>query len=330
MKYVRKYWHVILILAIGVVLGYGAAFLNLNWRERNFLNSSYPLRANDESFRFVHALVAYETPQATVLPEYAELKRKVETLIHEKLQDGTAESISVYYRDTEASRWIGVNEDTAYYPASLLKVPLMIAYFKAEESDPSLLQRKIVYVPISVGDKYEAPSQLTSGRSYTIQELIEKMIIDSDNGATFTLVNRIDPDLLASVYRRLGITDPGDDSATYRIPTETYALFFRTLFNGTYLTPSASERALEILSRTTYKDGLAAGIPEGIVVSHKYGEHVAQKDGAPVGEELHDCGIIYKPDHPYLLCVMTRAKTLDAAKSVIKTISELVYSHLST
>ena len=327
LRNIRRHWWTLAILTFGITIGYGVAFVQSTLYERTLVNSFHPLRDKDNSLPFVHPLLAYETPQATVLPEYAALKRKVLRFVDERLSGGIVESISVYYRNVESSRWIGINEDVAYYPASLLKVPLTIAYFKAEESDPLLFSRHIVYEPISPGLDFETPSKLTPGRSYSVEELIEHMIINSDNGAAFTLFSRIDPDLLASVYRRLGITDPGDDSSTYQIPTKTYAFFFRTLYNGTYLTPSTSERALELLARTTYKDGLVAGVPEGTAVAHKFGEHVIAENGAPKGEELHDCGIIYKPGQPYLLCVMTRAKTLEAATSVVSAISKLVYEN---
>ncbi len=320
----------IVVLAIGLLLGYGIASTQLRLQQEDFLNSFYPLRADDTTLSLVHPLIAYETPQATGLPEYADLKKKVEALINEKLHGGAIESISVYYRNIETSRWIGINEDTAYYPASLLKVPLMIAYFKAAESDPTILKRRITFEPISGGADFEAPTGLSVGSSYTVQELIEHMIIDSDNGATFTLFSRLDPDLLATVYKRLSITDPGDDSSIYQIPTKTYALFFRTLYNGTYLTPSASQKALELLSQTTYTNGLVAGVPKDTIVAHKFGEHVLEENGKPIGEELHDCGIVYKPNHPYLLCVMTRAKTRESAESVISAISRVVYENESS
>src|SRR3989344_6853468 len=153
------------MLGLGAALGYGVAFAQMSLRERAFVSSFHPLRA-DDSLPLVHPLLAYETPQATTLPEYAALKREFEDVVNEKLRDGTTESISVYYRNVESSRWIGVNEDTVYYPASLLKVPLMIAYFKAEESDPSLFSRRIVYKSISGGADFEAPSELISGSSY--------------------------------------------------------------------------------------------------------------------------------------------------------------------
>jgi hypothetical protein len=48
--------------------------------------------------------------------------------------------------------------------------------------------------------------------------------------------------------------------------------------------------------------------------------------GAVSGVELSDCGVVYYPKHPYLLCVMTSAKDIPTASTVIANISRIAYS----
>ena len=81
-----------------------------------------------------------------------------------------------------------------------------------------------------------------------------------------------------------------------------------------------SEKALELLSKTTFNDGIVAGLPENIVVSHKFGEYIL-----PDEIELHDCGIIYYVQNPYFLCVMTRGKDEGELKNTISGISKIIY-----
>ena len=83
---------------------------------------------------------------------------------------------------------------------------------------------------------------------------------------------------------------------------------------------------MEILSKTTFKEGIVAGVPEGTVVAHKFGQFLSTTNTAD-GVELHDCGIIYYPDYPYLLCVMTKGNSLDELKNVIKGISKITYEN---
>ncbi len=314
-----------MLFILGAALGYGSASMRAFAERTALLASVYPLRSADSSLPLIHALVAYETPEAVDFKEYVSLKEHVQNVILDLTAAGVAETVSVYYRNLKTARWIAIDKNARYYPASLLKVPVLIAYYKQRESDPNLFDEYVTYKRIGSGNKFEAESTLEVGRSYTVRELLERMIIDSDNGATYTLLSQIDENTLAEVYSDLGIEDPGDDSSRYQISSKMFALFFRILYNATYLSPKASEEALELLTRTTYMNGLVAGVPEGIKIAHKWGEHVVSERGGVPSEELHDCGIIYLPEHPYLLCVMTRAATLEAAESVIASISKTVY-----
>jgi beta-lactamase class A len=95
------------------------------------------------------------------------------------------------------------------------------------------------------------------------------------------------------------------------------------LYNGTYLNRTYSERALELLSKTRFTDGLAAGIPAGIPLSHKFGV-----SAQPTGEkQLHDCGIIYDTQtKTYVLCVMTTGDDYRQMADVIRDVATAVHN----
>lgn len=311
------------LLAVGFSTGYMQGKTN----EANLIKGSLsPIKESGTSYAFVHPLLAYRTPEATDLGEYTSLKTALQANIHSATQSG-ASRVSVYFRDLDAGRWIGINQEEAYYPASLLKVPTMIAYYKQAEENPTLLQDTVSYDPrVLPNVPFEMPSNLVSGRAYPIHDLITSMIVDSDNGATFSLLSRINQNYLNGVYIALGVPDPGDNSATYKISARTYALFFRVLYNASYLSSLYSEQALKLLSEVSFTKGLVAGIPSGTTVAHKYGEHVVSVNGSATGVELSDCGIIYYPAHPYLLCVMTNAKDEPSAEKTIADISSATYA----
>lgn len=319
-----------ILLLVGFIAVFIAGYEVSNIRaqsERNSLISAFKPLRQDTDWKFVRPLLVYETPETTSLTEYQKLKTKIQRLIDAAVASGNVSEVSIYYRNVSSGKWIGINQNVPFYPASLLKVPVMIAYFRQAEADPQLLDSRIVYQPITTGDIFEMQSSLTAGRSYTVRELIEYMIIESDNGATYTLIDAIDPITLNEVYSDIGIPRPAADTSTYQISTRTYALFFRILFNTTYLSPEYSEEALRLLSKTTYRDGLVAGVPESVTVSHKFGEHIVSTDRKNAeGVELHDCGIVYHPREQYLLCVMTRAKELSDATNMIQSISRETYN----
>jgi hypothetical protein len=78
-----------------------------------------------------------------------------------------------------------------------------------------------------------------------------------------------------------------------------------------------------------YKDGLIAGVPSNITISHKFGERELTDEKGNVVNQLHDCGIVYYPEHPYLLCIMTRGKNIDNLSRSISAISKIVYQEVS-
>ncbi len=71
-----------------------------------------------------------------------------------------------------------------------------------------------------------------------------------------------------------------------------------------------------------------AGLPNNVAVSHKYGEYVTTGDNTINAVELHDCGIIYQPNNPYLLCIMTQGKDQSDLASIIASVSKVVYEEV--
>jgi beta-lactamase class A len=83
-----------------------------------------------------------------------------------------------------------------------------------------------------------------------------------------------------------------------------------------------SSKALELLTKTVYDKGLRAGVPEDIKIAKKFGERTYWDRDA---FQLHDCGIIYHPSKPYILCVMTKGDSFSQLEKIIQDISSLVY-----
>lgn len=316
-----------MMLGLGLALGY---LLGNAGTASSLATVSQSFRALEEkgtSYTFVHPLLGFRTPAAVTLGQYTDLNAKLQALVTGARREGLTRA-SIYFRDLGTGLWVGINENDTYYPASLLKVPVMIAYEQQAEENPGILDQPVTYSPSLIPpDPFDATSTLIAGRAYTVRSLISSMVVDSDNGATFALLSHINPDYLDSVYNSLGIPNPDSDSSTYQISARTYGLFFRILYNATYLSPDSSERALELLSHTTFNDGLVAGVPEGTPVAHKWGEHVLSSDGKnATGVELSDCGIVYYLQHPYLLCVMTSGQDVPTDESFIKSASSITYA----
>ncbi|MBI5044617.1 MAG: serine hydrolase [Candidatus Levybacteria bacterium] len=255
------------------------------------------------------------------------LDDKLQNLIAKLKNQGKVVDVAIYYRDLNNGPWFGINEKMDFSPASLLKLPVLMAYYKQAEITPEILKQKIT---IS-GKKYVIPQDivpkmaLEEGKSYTVEELLERMIVYSDNQALVLLSENISEELINKVTIDLGIVTPTENSALVDFMTvKDYSGLFRVLFNASYLNQEYSEKALKLLSNSDFKSGIVAGVGKDVVVAHKMGE---REISASI-KQLHDCGIVYIPNNPYLLCIMTRGKDFTELSSVIRDISSTVHLEL--
>lgn len=323
------------ILLLGFVFGVAVhKFISTNSRDA-LVDAIRPLRQSNTAYLFTHPLLSYEVPESTVFDQYIPLKKELQNFIDSQIRDHKVYRVSLYFRNLNLGRWVGIHENDTYDPASLLKVPIMIAYYKYAEGHPWILDKQAVYSAtanqLMKKENFAEHSTLKVGQTYSVAELIWSMITESDNGAKNLLLMTGEPrdDDFRSVFTDLGIILPAAES-NYLISVKTYSLFFRVLYNATYLNPRFSEDALSLLSKATYADGLVAGIPSGTAVAHKFGEHIVRNsNGGAGGAELHDCGIIYHPQTPYLLCVMTTGPDSLNLSNTIKGLSRIVFDSVS-
>jgi beta-lactamase class A len=236
----------------------------------------------------------------------------------------------VYYRDLNNGPWLYTGDKHEYKPASLFKVPLMIAFFKEAAKRPELLQQEVFYETAVENQAQQNidGTELTIevGQTYTVQDLIERMIIYSDNSAAYLLLDQIDPQIVTTVFHDLDVPIAGVERSTSVFGPRTYASFLRVLYNGTYLNKEYSEKALEILSRTTFQHGMRAALEANTTASIKFGVAV-NPDGS---KQLHECGIVYwENTNPHLLCIMTTGDDYLSMASFIQSVTKEVQAAVS-
>jgi beta-lactamase class A len=271
--------------------------------------------------RLTNKLLDYDIPPSDELGTY---KNDLQNVVNSYIYENKASKIAVYYRDLNNGPWVGVNDSEQFIPASLLKLPLMMVYFKLAETDPSILEKKYTFHAGESGvvtSMNYSKNTLEDGKVYTVTELINRMIIHSDNDALFILTTNVDVNEQKELFIKLGFPLP--ENVTYSqefMSARNISSFFRVLYNATYLSEESSEKALKILTKSDFPYGIVAGVPKGIEVAQKYGERTIEEQ-----TELHDCGIVYYPNHPYALCVMTEGSDFHNLSTIIKDISKLTY-----
>lgn len=328
----KKYLVLIFTLLLFVVTAVGVYFFfKIEQKNQTLNEKNIGFKSCQDQYPFISSEIDCGSINERV-EQVESLDRAIETFANQEEKSGSVEKVSVFFRDLNTRRWFGVNENVNFYPASLAKLPIAMMTYKSAEVNSRILDVALPIteedVALNTGQHYQPEQSFEAGQSYPVRELIKKMLTHSDNAP-------VNPLLSASamfknaVLTDLGIYYPpekGEADGHWNVTAKSYANLFRILYNASYLRHEYSNTLLKELSESTFKNALVAGVPDNVQVAHKYGETSLRDDvTGEIITILNDCGIIYKPDSPYILCIMTQGKEYSDLERVIKTISKTVY-----
>jgi len=306
----------------GVIVMWSSLFL--------LRNDATIVEVHSGGYEFISPLLACEVGDRLSATELRPLRKKVEQIVKNLQNQGLVSHVSVYYRLLNSGPWFGIQEQEKFSPASLFKVPLLMAVLKLAEEDPELLMQKITfdYVPTEESNLVQniLPEEvMTPGESYTVEELLYRMIVHSDNSAAYLLNAIVSEDLYWGMLEDLGIVI-GEELENF-LTVDEYARIFRVLYNASYLNRTMSERALGLLAQSRFDQGILSAIPQNISVAHKFGERSLEYPDGSLELQLSECAIVYVPGQPYLLCIMTRGEDFNALTSGIHQVSTRVFDY---
>lgn len=320
----REKLFVLLAFMMGIVVGFSVHFFI-----GNRMSSHKPgyQEKHEGQVSHINPLLACDVAEDLLGdPELIPFKDEIKAFITARMDKRWASRVSVYFRELNDGHWFSIGDTEKFTPASLRKVPLMIALLKQSESDHKLLDRLVTFdlsTDYNAAQNVKPARSLVLGNSYSIRDLIVRMIVNSDNNAFTLLTKYVDGRQLDIIYANLHLLNPRAISDDDFLSVQTYESFFRILYNASFLSRGASDWALALLAKSDFRSGLVAGVPPSIEVAHKFGE---KSDATSGTVQLHDCGIIYYPKHPYLLCVMSQGANFEYLDDVIAEISRLTFN----
>ena len=298
----------------------------------DFINQFKSQRMASSKYLYTSPLIGIDSPKATTFGLYTDLHDVIQNRINQAKKVGV-DYVAVYVRDLNSSLWFGIDEFFFFFSASLLKLPFAFAAYKATENDKELRDSKFIYTQelanINLKRVNASPSELIVGSSYTLRDLVRIMLEDSDYGARDMVAMFTPADAIQEIYTVIGLNVP-NPSVSFQMSAKAYALFFRMLYGATYLNEQNSNTILKLLNESSFDLGIKRYIPKTIVVSHKWGVLNLPKDEKGVEEqELHDCGVVYAPDRPYIICIMTKGPDQQVLADVIADISKETYNYFT-
>jgi beta-lactamase class A len=238
--------------------------------------------------------------------------------------DGVPGRISVWCGPLDtALPWYRRLADEPHYPASLMKVPLMVAAYRAHEAGEVDLDAQVPVrnrfasaVPgapefgLPGGPENDPSVWQVLDETATLRWLCERMIVASSNLAANVLWAHVGAERVAEVWRRAGATGSAvlraiDDRAAREsgidnvVTAIDLARLFDSLGTGRLAGDVATAAMLDTLAMQERREDLPSGLPDGVRVAFKNGW---------VSGVRHAGGIVYpdgRPPFTLVVCATT-------------------------
>jgi beta-lactamase class A len=326
-----KYLKISLFLLL-ILLCFSGGFFYANKANANKVKQvSKIVAATRSNSILLNPILPYVNEIGLDYHELKSFKPKIETYINSKKSENPDLHISFYFRDLCGGLWSGVNENEFFSPASLFKLPVMIALLKKAEKDPEALKIGVKYKAKDYENiEEESGFKKEEGKFYTTDDLLTQMICYSDNTASLILLSFLGDSSILKVISDLNMNVSSQyDNNTNFVSVKAYAGIFRVLYNASFLNKEMSEKALGLLSKSTYNKGIRSAVPAQIVVAHKYGKRDVIGDNGKINSvQLHHFGIVYHSKKPYIIGVMTRGGSIALKEKIIHDIAEIAYNEV--
>jgi beta-lactamase class A len=238
------------------------------------------------------------------------------------LEEKYPDSISIYYENINTGANISVGKELRLFPASLSKLVQAILIVKKVETGQLKWDQELALTEPDISSESGELYKTIGAKKLTVKYLLEELLINSDNTAQNVFRHHLDIQDYVSFQQTTGLEDLYNEKGF--ISAKEYTRILRVLYTSNYLEPENSEKILEWMSQSKFKDYLSSGIPNDIKFAHKYGENILYNIFA-------DSGIVYIKDKPYMLTVIIKGKdsTLETRNwvvSLMKEISEKAYA----
>lgn len=305
----------LVVLLVSVVLNIIVLSYIFTPQDKNTANTTAVLRS---TYSLLSPRVFIENPN-DILINFMNLRTSLR-----QYTDSIKIPLGVYFEYLPSGISIGINEKESYVLASLLKVPLVMGIYKNIE-DGKIKKSDVLRIEEKFLDPYFGTLwKKGPGTKLSVEELIKYTLTLSDNTAQRTLLAALSDKNMEDVFDSLDI--PKELNGTLPVVSpKNYSSVLRSLYLSSFLQEKNSQEILSLLSQSPFNDKIAAGIPANVTVAHKIGVHL----GGEKNKEIYtDCGIIYIPNRPYILCVMMKSDE-STAKTTMQQISRIIYEYIA-
>jgi beta-lactamase class A len=222
----------------------------------------------------------------------------------------------------------GFNANASMPAASTIKVAVMVEVFKKLEEGTFTLDHHVI---LHASDRDDGSGDLAFapiGSSYTVSDLLSRMIDVSDNTAANMLIRLVGRRNINRTMYALGLrhtwlsnsihTDDWAVRDQLRSSPADMVRLLRLMAQRKLVDEWSSNQMIDILEADQINSLLPAALPADIPIAHKTGSF---------SDTLDDVGIVYAVGTPYVIAVMTTGlASQDTGTDFIHRLSRDVYT----
>ncbi len=208
----------------------------------------------------------------------------------------------IYYKNLKTGEIICHNENLSFKPASIIKLPTLMAIYKMAEEGRISLDEKVKVTYEDRVPSCGAFNAFTDEPVVDIRTLCFLMIVISDNTAANILFKYIGIDILNKEFKTMGLTGTHIERCFFDwkglsegpenkiVPSE-IAFLLEKVYNGTFVNEEVSQKILDILLEQQSRWKIPAYIEHLCPVANKTGE----------SDDITGDAAIVLGDHPFVL-----------------------------
>lgn len=254
--------------------------------------------------------------------------------------------ISVWMGGLDGVAWLTRRAGHVHPAASTMKLPLLVALYRAAERHQLRLDDEIevraVLGSVVAGQTYQTTRDYDNdeepwarlGGTATLGWLGSRAIVRSSNLATNLLldtlglgtVNAVYDDVGAAACRvRRGIQDLAGGAAGARneVDADGLARVLVAVGRGDVVSATTGAAVEKVLAACEHRDGIGSGVPPGTYLANKTGW---------IDDVCHDVALVRPTDNdPFVLCVLTGASMdEDAGHRLVADVTRVCWDHRRT
>lgn len=265
-------------------------------------------------------------PSEEVLADTSQLLKPLDLTIHKSLE-GTSGVYAVVVKNLKTGEMATLHDSRKYETASLYKLWIMATVYEQIDSGKLSKDKELVADIERLNKIFNIASESAEFHDgklkFTTQSALTQMITISHNYAALLLSDTVKLASTRAFLKKHGFADSALGTRT-TLPVSTaadIALFLEKLYNGELASAESTEEMIDLLKKQKLNHKIPKYLPKNVEIAHKTGELYGYE---------HDAGIVYLPENPYIIVILSESKSPTGAEERLAALSRDVYEYFSS